>query len=448
MALNMVLGDTFAHGVHPPERKEATCGKATEPLPMPPQLIVPLSQHIGAPAKPIVDKKQVVARGERIAEATGFVSVPMHAPGAGTVAKIDRTPLANGTMGQSIFLDVNPEADQTPVSGGPFDWEAAEPSEIVAAVRDAGMVGLGGAAFPTHVKMVVPEGKGVDTVLANGCECEPYLTNDHRVMLERMDELFTGIHIALCATGAERAIIGIERNKPDVIALLRDNLPPRLPIFVAPVKTKYPQGAEKMLIKALLNREVPSGGLPIDVSVACFNVATLTQVAELVPNRRGLIERVVTVTGSGVARPGNYIVPLGTPVRFVLEHVGMTDDAREVILGGPMMGMSIASLDVPTTKGVSGILVLTEKELAQRPTRVYACIKCGACIEACPLCLNPSMLGALARKEDYETMEAKYHLNDCFECACCTFVCPSNIPLVQYFRMAKAMNRKRKAAKK
>ncbi|NIA14946.1 MAG: electron transport complex subunit RsxC [Nitrospiraceae bacterium] len=448
MAQNFVLGHTFSHGVHPPEHKKGTRTEPIERLGFAPTLVVPLAQHIGAPAKAVVAKKQEVARGELIAEAGGFVSVPMHAPAAGTVTKIDLALIASGSMAPAVYIKVDPEASQEALEGEPFDIEAAAPGDLVGAVQQAGLVGLGGAAFPTHVKMTVPEGKTIDTVLANGCECEPYLTCDHRLMLEQKDELFAGLAIALKATGADRAIIGIEDNKQDALALLRDSVPHGLPIFVAPVKTKYPQGAEKMLIKALLNREVPSGGLPMDVNVACFNVSTLAQMAALLPKRQGLIERVVTVTGPGVRKPGNYLIPLGTPLQFILDHVGLTDDARQVILGGPMMGPSVSSLDVPTTKGVSGILALTQKELDDRPKQVYPCIKCGSCVEACPLYLNPSLLGALARKEEYEAMEQGYHLNDCFECASCTYVCPSNIPLVQYFRIAKSMNRERKAAKR
>ena len=446
MTQNLVLGHTFSHGVHPPEHKRGTRTEPIERLGFAPTLIVPLAQHIGAPAKAVVEKKQAVARGETIAEAGGFVSVPMHAPAAGTVTKIDLALTANGSMVPSIHIKVDPDANQEAVKGDPFDVEAADPRDLVGAVQQAGLVGLGGAAFPTHVKMAVPEGKTIDTVIANGCECEPYLTCDHRLMLEQKEALFSGLAITLKATGAKQAVIGIEDNKPDALALLRDSVPHGQPIYVAPVKTKYPQGAEKMLIKSLLNREVPSGGLPMDVNVACFNVSTLAQMADLLPKRQGLIERVVTVTGPGVKKPGNYIIPLGTPLQFILDHVGLAEDARQVILGGPMMGPSAGSLEVPTTKGVSGIVVFTQKELDARPKQVYACIKCGSCVEACPLYLNPSLLGAQARKEQYEAMEQDTHLNDCFECASCTYVCPSNIPLVQYFRVAKSMNRERKAA--
>ena len=444
-----VAAKTFARGVHPPECKDATRYRAIRRLALPPELVVPLSQHIGAPAQAIVEKNQEVRRGEPIAAPGGFVSVPMHAPVAGTVKKVGLAAVASGIMTPAVVLTTDPDADQGAVVGEAREVDALTPSEIVRAVQETGMVGLGGAAFPTHVKMAVPEGKRVDTVVANGCECEPYLTTDHRLMLERKEDLFRGIAIALKATQAERAIIGVEQNKPDAIAALQEAIPRDLGATVEAVKTKYPQGAEKMLIKALMGREVPPGGLPIDVEAACFNVATLAQLGELLPKGHGLIERIVTVTGAGVARPGNYVIRVGTPVQFVLDEVGLRDMAREVILGGPMMGVAVASLAAPVTKGVSGILVLTETEVAARSTPgVYPCIKCGECVEACPLFLNPSLLCALARKREYQRMEDEHHLNDCFECGCCAYVCPSNIPLVQYFRVAKAMNRERKAAQK
>jgi len=410
-------------------------------------LIVPMSQHIGAPAKPIVRKGQEVVRGEPIAAPSGFVSVPMHAPLTGVVEKIDLALLADGTMGPAIYLRSYPGSSQEVLYGAPLDIETLQRDELIGAVQDTGMVGLGGAAFPTHVKLAVPKGKTVDTIIANGCECEPYLTTDHRLMLERMEDLFAGIEIALRATGAAQALIGIEENKPDAIKALRAAAPDDIPVRVVAVQTKYPQGAERMLIKALLKREVPSGGLPSDARVVVFNVATLAQIGYLLPRRQGLIERGVTITGPGIEKPGNYLIALGTPLRDVLEQVGLRDSARQVILGGPMMGQSMWSLDVPITKGISGVLVFTEAEIQARPTKVYPCIRCGQCVQACPAFLNPSRLGVLARKERYQLMEEQYYLNDCFECGGCAYACPSNIPLVQYFRMAKAKNRERKAAR-
>jgi electron transport complex protein RnfC len=438
---------TFAHGLHPLEYKEGTETRGTKRLAFARLLVIPMSQHLGAPAKPIVREGQEVVRGEPIAAAGGFVSVPMHAPATGIVEKIDLAPSAAGTMIPAIYLRPYLGSPQEVLYGRPQDVDGLSPDDLIGAVQSTGMVGLGGAAFPTHVKMKVPEGKKVDVLIVNGCECEPYLTTDHRLMLERMPDLFAGIRIALKATGAAKALVGIEENKPDAIEALRKALPAGLPAKVAPVQTKYPQGAERMLIKALARREVPSGGLPSDAGVVVFNVGTLAQLGYLMPRGQGLIERGVTVAGSGVRKPGNYLVPLGTPLRFLLEQAGFDGAARQVILGGPMMGQSLGSLDVPVTKGVSGILAFTEEEIRARTRKVYPCIRCGHCLQACPAFLNASRLGLLARNDRYELMEEKYHLNDCFECGCCAYACPSNIPLVHYFRMAKAKNRERKAAK-
>jgi len=437
---------TFSHGIHPPEYKEVTGEKTIRRLRFAPEMILPLSQHFGTPSVPIVHEGQEVVRGEPIARADGFMSVPLHAPATGVIKKIGLMPTSRGPKAKAIVLKLHAGASQDVLYDRPQDVGNMEPEAIVKAVQDTGMVGLGGASFPTHVKMTVPEGQKVDTVMVNGCECEPYLTTDHRVMLEYSMDLFAGIRIAMKAVGADKAIIGIEDNKPDAIASLREACPEDGTVTVGVMKTKYPQGAEKMMIKALLDREVPSGGYPSSVGVSVYNVATLAQLGALLPHGRGLIERVVTIAGPGIDQPGNYLVALGTPLRFVLEQIGFEGDARQLILGGPMMGVSVASLDVPVTKGVSGVLVLTEEEKkAHVPKQVWPCIKCAKCVQACPIHLNPSELGMLAAKRQYETMEKDFHLNDCFECGCCTYVCPSAIPLVQYFRIAKAINRENKA---
>jgi len=263
-------------------------------------------------------------------------------------------------------------------------------------------------------------------------------------MLEHTDKLLLGISMVMNVLGAKQAIIGVEDNKPDAYQMIQSKLPEGSNISCEMVETKYPQGAEKMLISSLLNLEVPSGGLPAEIGVAVYNVGTMAQLGDLLPESRGLIERVVTVSGIGVSKPGNYLVPIGTPLRFVLEQVGLKDETSKIIMGGPMMGMTTASLDVAITKGVSGIVVLEPHSEEREELQVYPCIKCGSCLTACPIHLNPSMLGQLAAVRDYETMEEEYHLNDCFECGCCSYVCPSNIPLTQYFRIAKAINRKMK----
>lgn len=440
---------TFAHGIHPPTRKAQTDHLAIRRMPFAPRITVPLSQHLGAPAKPLVHKGQEVVRGEPIAEADGFMSVPMHAPVTGMVEGIELMPTARGPKGEAILIKTYQASSQEVMYGADYDWQSASTEELIQQIQNTGMVGLGGAGFPSHVKMQTPEEHSIDTLVVNGCECEPYLTTDHRLMLEKTDALLLGVRIALKISGAEKAIIGIEDNKLDAVAAIRERLSENDPISVGVVKTKYPQGSEKLLITALLGCEVPSGGFPYQVGVVVNNVATLTQLGELMPKRQGLIERVVTIAGPGVTRPGNYLVPLGTPLRFALEHTGYFGDTSRLILGGPMMGNTAASLDVPITKPVSGILVLehddTSNEHPKRQRKTYPCIQCSRCLDACPINLNPSQLGRLAAKREYEVMAEKFHLNDCFECGSCSYVCPSNIPLVQYFRIAKSVNRERAA---
>ena len=451
--LQSLFAKTFAHGIHPPTNKAQTDHLAIRRMPFSPRMIVPLSQHLGAPAKPLVHKGQEVVRGEPIASADGFMSVPMHAPVTGIVEGIELMPTARGPKGDAILINTHQASSQEVMYGADFDWQNATTKELIQQIQNTGMVGLGGAGFPSHVKMQTPEDHSIDTLVVNGCECEPYLTTDHRLMLEKTDALLLGVRIALKISGAEKAIIGIEDNKLDAVETIRHRLTEDDPISVGVVKTKYPQGSEKLLITALLEREVPSGGFPYQVGVVVNNVATLTQLGELIPKRQGLIERVVTFAGPGVSKPGNYLVPLGTPLRFALEQVGYFGDISRLILGGPMMGNTAASLDVPITKPVSGILVLEHDDdsnshsnkLSSKQRKTYPCIQCSHCLDACPINLNPSQLGRLAAKREYEVMAEKFHLNDCFECGSCSYVCPSNIPLVQYFRIAKSVNRERAA---
>ncbi len=447
MGLFSFKKNTFKHGIHPPEHKEETNGLPIRQFPFAPLIILPAVQHIGAPSRIIVREGQEVVRGQLLAEAGGYVSVPLHAPISGTVRKIANVPTISGKMSPGIYLEAFPWSSQEIMDGTPVDVETAAPEEILRGIQDAGIVGLGGAAFPTHVKLKVPEGKRCDILILNGIECEPYLTTDHRVMLEQADDIFTGIRYLLKATGAKEAIIGIEANKQDAADHLEKNIPPGAPVSVKVLPVKYPQGSEKMLITSILGKEVPSGGLPIDVNVVVVNVATAAEIGRLLPHGRGIQERVVTITGPGVKRKGNYLIPVGTPLRYVLEQVGVEDNISEVYMGGPMMGVAVSNLDISIVKGTSGILVFTEKEV-QRADKIYPCIKCGACVDACPLSLNPSKLGILAKFEAYDQMAEEYNLMDCFECGSCSYVCPSNIPLVQYFRLSKSIVRKRKTAKK
>ncbi len=444
--LFQIRRNTFRHGIHPPEHKGATRGLPIRQFPFAELLMLPLSQHMGAPARLVVREGQEVQRGQLLAEADGYVSVPIHAPVSGTIRKIGNVPALSGKMTPGIYLESFPYSTQEVITGTPVSLEKASPEEILKGIQQAGIVGLGGAAFPTHVKLKVPEGKPCEVLILNGIECEPYLTTDHRVMLEQADDILIGIQYLMKATGAERTIIGIEANKQDAADHLASRIPENAPISVAVLPVKYPQGSEKMLVTALLGREVPSRGLPIDVGAIVVNVATTAEIGRLLPNGRGIQERVITITGPGIAQKGNYRIPIGTPLRFVLEQLGVADDLSEVYLGGPMMGVAVSNLDISIVKGTSGIVVFTQKEVKTNQ-KMYPCIKCGACVDACPLSLNPSKLGILAKFEAYDEMANEYHLMDCFECGSCSYVCPSHIPLVQYFRLSKSLVRKRQSAK-
>ena len=438
-----VLGlKTFRHGVHPPDEKAATRDLPIRQFPFAPVLSIPLTQSLGRPSRPIVRDGEKVVRGQVVAEADGDLSVPLHAPATGTVRNIAPAPAIGGRMVDSLFLEPQPGSTQETIEGEPCLLDEAGPDEILSAIRDAGIVGLGGAGFPTHVKLRVPEGARADTLVINGAECEPFLTTDHRVMLEQRDDVLTGIRYLLKATGAERALLAIEANKPDAARHLRAGLSADLPVTVEELRVKYPQGAEKMLISALLGRRVPSGGLPIDVQALCVNVATTAEIGRLLPHGRGIQERVVTVTGPAVEHKGNYRVPIGTPLRFLLEQVGTSSELSRVFLGGPMMGAAASSLDISITKGTSGVVGFVAHRDEHVGQREYPCIRCGYCVDACPMFLNPAQLGTLARNEEFDRMADEYHLMDCFECGSCSFVCPSHIPLVQSFRTAKAAVRK------
>ncbi|MBM4181020.1 MAG: electron transport complex subunit RsxC [Betaproteobacteria bacterium] len=439
---------TFSRGVHPDGNK-STAGSPIRRMPFASRMILPLAQHIGKPAVPLVRAGEEVVRGQPIARANGFLSVPIHAPADGVVESIELKPSARGPWVESIVIRVYEASTQEIRWAEPRDLDALSPKELLQVIQDSGMVGLGGAAFPSHAKMTVPGEFAIHTLIVNGCECEPYLTCDHKLMREHPDDLMQGIRIAMRAIGAGRAIIGVEDNKPDAAAAMRARLPADGAISVEVVPTKYPQGAEKMLIKSLLGIEVPPGKLPMHVGVVVNNVGTLTQLGQILPAGQGLTERVVTVTGPGIKKPGDYWVPIGTPMRTVLEWAGAQDvSEREIILGGPMMGQAVASLEVPVTKAVSGILVFDRRHIeAPASRRSYPCIKCGECVNVCPMGLNPSMLGMLAARREYDLMSSDHHIGECFECGCCTYVCPAHIPLVQQFKVAKAILRERVAAK-
>ncbi len=437
---------TFSHGIHLPAHKTLTARLPIKRLPFPPLLILPLSQHIGAPSKVIVKKGQEVVRGQPVAEADGALSVPLHAPASGRIKNIDHITSANGVKEPAIFLQVYEASTQEVLWRKPLeDINNLDQEHILQAIQDCGLVGLGGAAFPSHFKLKIPEDQSVDTLIINGCECEPFLTCDHRIMLEYPEQVIQGIRYAMLATGTQKAMIGVEDNKLNAVRQLKKLLWKDPDISAYAIETKYPQGAEKMLIKSLLNREVPTGGIPANIGVVVNNVNTMSELGQLLAKGEGLIERIVTVTGPGVKRPGNYIVPIGTPIGFILDQLGCDESANRFVLGGPMMGPAVSSMDTPITKGCAGLLVLNEPEIEDDSPHIWPCIKCARCVNACPMHLNPAQLGQLASAAEYEEMAARYNLNHCFECGCCSYVCPSRIPLVQYFRIAKAINREQAA---
>jgi electron transport complex protein RnfC len=344
-------------------------------------------------------------------------------------------------MMPSITIEADAYSSQKVVPTSVPDPETLTNKELVEWVQKSGLVGLGGAAFPSHVKLSVPEGRQMEFVVVNGCECEPYLTADDRVMTERPTAVVRGTEIMMRNIGAKRAYIGIETNKPNAISALQAAVPSNIEVVV--VKTKYPQGAEKMLIDAILKKEVPSGGIPLDISILTNNVGTTAALTDWFDQGIPLIERVVTVTGPGIPHPRNLLVPLGTPVSTIVDYCGgLSGDTKQVVMGGAMMGMPQKSLEVPVMKGTSGILALTS--VFQETAQEYPCIRCGRCLEACPMFLNPTRMAHLAKAKMVEALQ-DYHVTDCFECASCSFTCPSNIPLVQWIRIGKALVREAQA---
>ncbi|HUH12617.1 MAG TPA: electron transport complex subunit RsxC, partial [Longimicrobiales bacterium] len=422
--------------------KHLTEGLPIRRMPWPDEVVLPLRQHAGKPAVPIVRSAQHVERGDTLAEADGFMSVPIHASTAGTVVEVGLWPHADGSMAEAVRIEVDRWSPQLPRPRMVPEWDSLDAAGVVRAVQQGGVVGLGGAAFPTHVKLSPPPDTTLELLLVNGAECEPYLTTDHRTMVEYPERVLFGVRIMMRALSVSRAVIGVERNKPDAIAALRAVLPTDLDVTVQPLTVKYPQGAEKMLIKTVTGREVPSGKLPMHAGAVVQNVGSIAAIAEIFETGLPLIERVVTVSGPGLVRPSNLIVPIGTKLKDLLAYCGgVTDDATEVVAGGPMMGPSIADLEAPVLKGTTGVIVLTAADTRARTT--YPCISCGRCLDACPVFLNPSLLGKLAQAGRYEEMEGT-HLADCMLCGSCSYVCPSAIPLSQMFGLAKSGLRRRK----
>ena len=440
-------------GVHPQENKEFSAHKPIVDCPLPKKATILLAQHIGAPAVPVVEKGDKVLVGQLIAKANGFVSSNVCSPVSGTVTKIDSIVDATGFRAPAIMIDVEgdewlPEIDRTPDIKRDC---TLEPKEIVDKIAAAGIVGLGGACFPTQVKLLPPPGKKAEVLIVNGVECEPYLTNDHQLMLEHGEEIMIGIQIVMKALGINHAIIGIEKNKPDAIKHMQELASKMLGVEVKPLKVKYPQGGEKQLIDACIRRQVPSGALPIEVGAVVDNVATLYAVYEAVQKNKPLIDRVMTVTGKHMEKPGNYRVRFGTPITEIIDFAGgIPDHSGRIIAGGPMMGRAISNLEaMPANKRLSALLFMPENESRRHePTN---CIRCAKCVDACPMGLEPYLLAQLSARQDWDTME-KHDVMDCIDGGCCLFTCPSHRPLLDYIRLGKgkvgANIRARQAAKK
>ena len=424
-------------GVHPHDNKEFSAHKAITAVPLPAKAIIPLVQHIGAPAKPVVQKGDAVKVGQLLAEAGGFVSAPIHSPVSGKVTKIDTAIDAWGMKMQAIYIDVEgdewmPEIDRTDIL---VPYTNLEAKDIIDKIKNAGIVGLGGACFPTHVKLMPPPGKKAEVLIVNGVECEPYLTCDHQLMMERGEQILVGIELVMKALGINKAIIGIENNKPDAIAHMQQLTAGNKSVTVQPLKLRYPQGGEKQLIDACIGRQVPSGALPIEVGAVVDNVATLFAVYEAVMKNKPLISRVMTVTGKDVKNPGNYEVRFGTPLADVLEMAGgVPESTGKVIGGGPMMGRAMQNLDMPCNKRMSGALLMTKEESVR--VEPSPCIRCGKCVSACPMGLEPYLLAKLSAAQNWEKME-ELSIMDCIDCGCCLFTCPSHRPLLDYIRLGK-----------
>jgi len=433
-------------GIHPPENK-ITAAKVIKRMSVPKTVYVPIAQHIGIPAEIIVNRKDKVEIGQVIAKSGGFVSSNIHSPVAGTVTKLDMMVDSSGYKKQCIVIRTDPKNESNLVIPDfPLKKEITlSQKDILQHITDYGIVGLGGATFPSHVKLDIKNDKHVDCLIINGVECEPYLTADHRLMLEKSEEIIVGIQILMHALHIEKAVIGIENNKKDAIEVLKKatEFDPR--IKVSSLRVKYPQGSEKQLIRAILKREVPKGGLPMDVGVIVHNVGTIFAIYQAVQHNQPLTERVVTVTGKKLDNPSNFWVKIGTPIKDLVEEVGgVPEGTRKIVNGGPMMGKAIKNTNVPITKGTSGILIISEEEASRKEPK--NCIRCSQCVFVCPMGLEPHLLMNLSEKGLYERA-AKEDVMTCIECGSCSYVCPSHRPLLDYIRFGKSIVKKLETSK-
>lgn len=423
-------------GVHPPENK-LSASKKIEVLAIPKQVVIPLGQHIGAPAVAVVKKGDVVKVGTLVAKAGGFVSANIHSSVSGKVNKIDSVLDASGYKKPAIYIDVmGDEWEETIDRSDTVVRECTLSSkEIIDKIAAAGIVGLGGATFPTQVKLTPPPGSKAEIVIVNAVECEPYLTSDHSLMLEKGEQILVGVTLLMKAVNVDKAVIGIENNKPDAIAYLQKLAANYKGIEVMPLQMKYPQGGEKQLIDAVIHRQVKSGALPISEGALVQNVGTVYAVYEAVQKNKPLFERIVTVTGKALANPSNFLVRIGTPIRCLIEAAGgIPENTGKIIGGGPMMGKALINADVPVTKGSSGVLLLTKEESVRKP--MHDCIRCGKCVNVCPMGLNPAFLMKYTVYKRWDLAEAN-HIQDCIECGSCSFTCPANRPLLDQIRLGK-----------
>ncbi|HHV38278.1 MAG TPA: electron transport complex subunit RsxC [Tepidimicrobium sp.] len=427
---------TFKGGVAVSDNKGLTNHLSIESAEEPSIVMIPLHQHTGAPCEPVVKAGDEVKVGQVIGQSQAFVSAPVHSSVSGTVKEIASMAIPTGPTVDCVVIESDGKNTMDKSIRPNGKLEDLSPEELIQIIKEAGITGMGGAGFPAHVKFSPPAEKKIDTILIDGAECEPYLTADHRLMVEEPEKIIYGLKVIMKAVGVDRGIIGIETNKPDAIKALKEASKDEENISIATLKVKYPQGDEKRLIDAILGRQVPSGGLPMDVGAVVSNISTTRAIAEAVMEGKPLYERVVTVTGRGIKNPKNLVVKIGTPFKDVIQQCGGFNEGApgKIVMGGPMMGISQYSIDVPVIKGTGGILVMTEEEA--KPEPMHPCIRCGKCIEVCPVHLQPLYLSSYSLKGDFDRAEA-LHALDCVECGACSFQCPSKRPLVESIRLAK-----------